>query len=34
LDLIFGAFAGIALLSVGVVLLIRPRPEEAVSPAR
>jgi MFS family permease len=27
LDLIFGTFAGLALLSVGIVLLIRPRPE-------
>jgi len=29
LNLIFGAFAGVALLSVGIVLLIKPRPTEA-----
>lgn len=29
LDVIFGGFAGIALLSVAIVLLIRPRPAEA-----
>jgi len=28
LDVIFGAFAGVALLSVVIVLLIRPRPSE------
>jgi hypothetical protein len=29
LNLIFGAFAGIALLSVGLVLLIKPREERS-----
>jgi hypothetical protein len=29
LNLIFGAFAGIALLSAGVVLLIKPRTDPA-----
>jgi len=31
LNLIFGAFAGIALLSVGLVLLIEPKQETAAS---
>jgi hypothetical protein len=33
LDVIFGGFAGLALLSVGLVLLIRPRPEAATQEA-
>ncbi len=32
LDLIFGAFAGIALLSIFIVLFIRPQPTEPISP--
>jgi hypothetical protein len=32
LDAIFGAFAGVALLSVGLVLLIRPQVQESNNP--
>jgi MFS family permease len=32
LNLIFGAFAGVALLSVAIVLMIRPRGDDAVAP--
>ena len=34
LNLIFGVFAGVALLSVGIVLMIRPRGDEATDPPR
>jgi len=34
LNLIFGVFAGVALLSVGIVLMIRPRGDEAMDPSR
>ena len=34
LNLIFGVFAGVALLSVGIVLMIRPRGDEATDPSR
>jgi hypothetical protein len=32
LNVIFGVFAAVALLSVVIVLLIRPRPAETLSP--
>jgi hypothetical protein len=33
LTLIFGVFAGVALLSVGIVMMIRPRGDDAVAKA-